>query len=179
MKDYRKNILNSSYFVFFAMNVRKVSVLSIFVACAFAVNYIESFVHLPIPCIHLGFANIFPLAALMLFGGKEAVLVAFTRLVLSYLLTGNVLAFSCSLSGTVCSLLIEYIFFVWLKMTSPVLLSLVGAFCFNLGQLVVMYFLLTSAKIFLIAPAIFLIGIVTGIAVGLFTGKVLKICRRL
>ena len=161
------------------MDIKKISILSIFISCAFAVNCLESFVRLPVPGVHLGFANIFSLAALMLFGIKEAIIVAFVRFILSYLLTGNVLAFSCSFMGSAFALLVEYIFFTCLKITSPILVSLVGAFCFNLGQLLVVCFMLKSARIFLIAPVIFMIGIVTGIIVGLLANKVLKICWRL
>ena len=161
------------------MKIRKIAILSIFVSCAFGVNCLESLANLSIPGVRLGFANIFPLLALLLFGAKEAFLVAFARLALSYFLSGNLLALSCATLGTISALSVESVLFLmgWCK--SPVTLSVIGAWCFNIGQLFAVYLLLTSAKIFLLAPWILSIGIVTGLAVGIFTKKLLAICKRI
>ena len=161
------------------MKIKKIAILSIFVSCAFAVNCLESLVNFSIPGVRLGFANIFPLVALFLFGVKEAFLVAFSRLALSYLLSGNVLALSCATLGTVSALSAESVLFLLRWCKSPVTLSVIGAWCFNIGQLVAIYFFLTSAKIFLLTPWILSIGIVTGLAVGIFTKKLLEICKRI
>ena len=161
------------------MSIKKIAILSIFVSCALSVNYLESFVALPIPCVRLGMSNIFSLTALLLFGVNEAIFVICARLLFIYIFTGNVLAISCSIVGSISSLLAEQILYSYIKINSPILISLLGAFFFNIGQLIVVYILINSSKVFCVAPLIFIIGIPTGAIVGFFTSKLLNICRRL
>ncbi len=75
-------------------------------ALALIASYVESLVPLPVPVpgIRLGLANAVVLAALELFGLREAFLVSVVRIVLAGFLFGNLSAVFYSLGGGLLSL---------------------------------------------------------------------------
>ena len=59
----------------------------------------------PVPGVRLGLANLFILAAFVLYGGSAALAVSLVRMCLVFLFTGNSTAFILSFGGSVCAFL--------------------------------------------------------------------------
>jgi heptaprenyl diphosphate synthase len=150
-----------------ASRTKKTVVLALFVVLTFATGMAESLLPLPLPGVRLGAANIFPLAALLLFGAREAAAVAAARLVLAFFLTGNPFALVCSAAGLVCSLPLSILLYSKFRESLSVsAISVASAEAFNLGQ-VAAAILLTSAPALLVySPLIMATGAATGYAVG-------------
>ena len=59
----------------------------------------------PVPGVRLGLANLFILAAFVLYGGSAALAVSLVRMCLVFLFTGNSTAFVLSFGGSICAFL--------------------------------------------------------------------------
>lgn len=152
------------------MKVRKLVFLALLVALALAVSLLESMIPVPIgvPGAKLGLSNIVLLVTLVLFGFREAFLVAVLKSLLLMLATGSVTSFFYSLSGAICASVamgITHRFFA--PPFSLVGVSEWGAFFHNMGQLLVACVVLGNVNIFLYLPVLTLLGVATGFFVGL------------
>lgn len=157
------------------MKVRKLVFLALLVALALAVSLIEGMIPVPIgvPGAKLGLSNIVLLVTLVLFGFREAFLVAVLKSVLLMLATGSVTSFFYSLSGAICaSVAMGITQRCFTPPFSLVGVSEWGALFHNVGQLLVACVVLGNANIFLYLPVLTLLGVVTGFFVGLSAGLV-------
>lgn len=132
----------------------------------------ESWFPLPFPGVRLGLANVFPLLALLLFGPREAVAVALTRLCMAFLLAGNPFALACSAGGLLLSLPLSIA--LWKKhrdeLSVPAI-SVASAAAFNVGQLCAVVSLTSEPRILAYLPVIMAVGGVTGYLVGYMADK--------
>ena len=91
---------------------KKIALTGVFTALALAFSYIEfliPFDMLGIPGIKPGFANLVVMAALYTLGLPYAAAVSLMRILLSFLLFGNVTSLLYSLAGGVLSLTVMFI----------------------------------------------------------------------
>jgi heptaprenyl diphosphate synthase len=150
----------------------KTAILALFSALALAVGVIEGFFPLPFPGVRLGLANVFPLLTLFIFGPREAVMVALTRIFLAFLVAGNPFALACSAGGLLCSLPLSI--FLYKKhgddLSVPAI-SVASATAFNTGQMAVVVVLSSEPSILAYLPVIMAIGGVTGYLVGYIADK--------
>lgn len=149
---------------------QKIVYLSLLSAMAIVLHTVESLLPLPFPLgVKLGLANIISLVVIDIYGVKEMFIVNFFRVVISGLLTGTIFTYpffmSCGgvfLSSLVLALLKKV---THLPIVST---SIIAALFHNIGQLIVVSFVLSSAAmmpyVFIMMIASIPTGILTGLA---------------
>ena len=162
----------------------KIYQIALLVALACILQISESMIPHPIPGLRLGLANMVTLTTLVLFGFRHALEVALIRTILSSLIIGTFMSpgFILSFSAAIVSTLIMGLFY-WLSglnarfRFSIIGISIVGAFCHNMVQLFLAYFLLVKhSGIFVFFPWLSIGALATGWVVGIVAGSV---CRQL
>lgn len=157
-------------------NTKKIVYLSLLSAIAIVLHSIEASLPLPLPLgVKLGFANIISLVVIEIYGAKEMFIVNIFRVMISGLLTGNIMSYpffmSCggvALSSFILVILKKY---AHLPIVS---ISIFSAIFHNIGQLLVLSFVVSS---FAIMPYLFITlssSIPTGILTGLSAIQILK-----
>ncbi|MDR3279895.1 MAG: Gx transporter family protein [Synergistaceae bacterium] len=142
-------------------------IIAMFTSMAMVTGFIESRFPLPFPGMRLGIANIFPLTALILYGPAEAISVAGLRLALSFFLSGNIVALSCSAGGIIVSLPLSIALYEYFAdVLSVPAISVASAFAFNAGQLGAIALLLGSWGVLAYLPPLLLCAAATGYAIG-------------
>lgn len=146
----------------------KIVTLALFVSLAAVISAFEGLIPMPLPGIKLGAANVFALAALMLMGPKEAFSVTILRVLLAWLLTGNLFALFCGLVGGILSTTVMALIYTKFRdFFSIPWMSAAGAWAFNIGQILAAMMLIGDLRIIYYLPALILMGTATGWAVGL------------
>ena len=162
----------------------KIYQIALLVALACILQISESMIPHPIPGLRLGLANMVTLTTLVLLGFRHALEVALIRTILSSLIIGTFMSpgFILSFSAAIASTLIMGLFY-WLSglnarfRFSIIGISIVGAFCHNMVQLILAYFLLVKhSGIFVFFPWLSIGALATGWVVGIVAGGV---CRQL
>jgi heptaprenyl diphosphate synthase len=155
---------------------RQIALLS---AYAVILQACEALIPNPLPWLRFGFANIITLIALILYGFKTGMTITFVRVGIVALLRGTLLgpAFILSLGGGVVSAIAMWIGLILFKRyLSPIGISLIGAVSHNSVQLFLAYliFIKNIQAVTLIAPALLMIGVITGALNGLIVTLVLR-----
>lgn len=156
------------------MNVQKLTAMSLFVAAAMMLSYIESLFpfFFGVPGMKLGLANLAAVIALYGYGWREALLVNVLRITLMGLLFGNLFSILFSLGGAVFS-------FAGMMAAKRVRLSLCGvsmaggAF-HNVGQLAIAAFLVRNLAVGHYAAVLLPAGLLTGFLIGVVAKEMLK-----
>ena len=135
----------------------------------------ESLVPLPVPVpgIRLGLANAVVLAALELFGLREAFLVSVVRIVLAGFLFGNLSAVFYSLGGGLLSLAVMALLQKSGKF-GCLGISMAGGVSHNLGQLLIGSLAVENFSLFYYFPVLFGAGVLTGAIIGSLDAEILK-----
>ena len=152
---------------------RTTAFLGLCVALAMMFSYVE--VLLPplvaaLPGVKIGLPNVVILFVLYRFGAWQAATVSFVRVLLMFLLFGNLLSLAYSAAGALLSILVM----VLLKKTalfSVVGVSVAGGILHNVGQILMAVCLLGVAEIGYYLVVLAITGCVFGAAVG-FLGAV-------
>ncbi len=161
--------------------VKKMVFLSLLVALGVAVGFVETMIPLPIPVpgARLGLSNVVVLTSLLVFGKKEGFLVAALKSVLLMLVTGNVMSFFYSFTGSIFSCLAMIGAISWLRpKISSIGVSLIGASFHNLGQVSVAAVIISNWRIFAYLPLLLLLGIFTGFFVGLGSNFIVDMMKK-
>ena len=155
-------------------SVRTLAYLSLLLSLSMVLSYLESLipVFIAVPGVKLGLANAVSLFALYKLGVRYAVPISLLRVLLSSLLFGSVMSLAFSLAGATLSLL-SMIILQKVSPLSKVGVSIVGAVCHNLGQIVVAAALLSTSLIYYLGVLI-ISGVVSGILIGLLTSYLIK-----
>jgi heptaprenyl diphosphate synthase len=155
------------------MNERMVKLarLSVLLALATVIHTLEGLLPLTVAWFKFGFANIIGLAALELYGFKDALLVTLGRIFLGSLAYGlfGSPAFALSLSGGVAAIVaMAAMQRLGGALFSEVGISIVGAVVHNVVQLAVAYLLLVrNEALVLLLPLMLLTAAGTGFVNGL------------
>ena len=155
------------------MNERivKLARLSVLLALATVIHTVEGLLPITVAWFKFGFANIIGLAALELFGFKDALLVTLGRIFLGSLVYGlfGSPAFALSLSGGVAAIVaMAGIQRLGGSLFSEIGISVVGAVVHNVAQLGLAYLLLVrNDAIVLLLPLMLLTAAGTGLVNGL------------
>ena len=151
-------------------NTRKIIMTGLFAACALAVNLAEGILPMPFPGVKLGLANIFALAALILFGVRTAFAVTLLRVFLAWLLSGNIFAFVCSACGAIPSVAVMTLLYKRDDRNGEIFsvpwISVAGAWAFNIGQVAAVTFMLNDLRVAFYLLPLFAVGSAAGWAVG-------------
>ncbi len=125
---------------------------------------------LPVPGARLGLANVAAVFTLYAFGPLDALLVTALRVLLGSLFGGTALTALYAMSGGLCAagcmMLAKGLSRGRLAL-SPVGVSVAGSFGHGLGQIAAASFVTRSYALLLYLPALTLIGIPTGVFIGL------------
>ncbi len=153
---------------------KKTAMLGMLLAFALILGYVESLLPLPfgIPGMKLGLPNLSVLLTLYLFGGREALAVNLTRVMLSGFLFGNFSTVLYSLSGALFSFLIMSIG-KRIKGLSITGVSVAGGCAHNLAQVMVAVLVTSTGQILYYLPPLIACGSLTGFGLGLTARGVL------
>ena len=158
----------------------KAAYFGVFTALALIFSYVETLIpiHIGIPGVKLGLANLIVVIALYRIGVRESYVLSVLRVILAGFLFGNLFAILYSLAGGLFSLTVM----AFLKKTekfSVLGVSMAGAVFHNIGQLIMAAIVLESLSITYYLPVLMISGIVTGLLIGIVANEMLKRVRSL
>ena len=112
------------------ISAKTVALMAMMIALAMIFSYVETMIpiNFGIPGVKLGLANLVIVAAIYLFGGKQAFLISIVRIFLSGFMFGNLASIMYSLAGGLLSLAVMLL----LKKTdklSILAVSVMGGIC--------------------------------------------------
>ena len=141
----------------------RLTYLSLFLAIAFILSWIELLIPAPVPSIpgiKLGLANVIILFGIFNLKKTEAFMLLIARIMLNALLFGNMMSLLYSVSGGILSFLAMLI----VKRISgqEIFTSICGGIFHNIGQLVIASIVLGSATVFSYLPYLTISGIIAG-----------------
>ncbi len=138
-----------------------------FSAFAILAAYVETFIPtIGIPGAKLGLANIAVVLALYILDAESAIIVNVVRIVIVGLLFGSLISISFALAGAFLSLTVMIVLKKFFNF-SIITVSIFGGFFHNIGQIIVAKILVGSYSILYYLPVLLIIGIVTGLIIGL------------
>lgn len=157
------------------VKTKKLITLSLLLALALVLNYLETFIPppAPVPGMRLGLANIITLAAVVLYGRREGAAVLLLRIVMGGIFAGGGVHFIYSLSGGVLSFAAVALLYPALKRNLWVL-SVISALAHNIGQVAAAALLTNTSYVFWYILPLTASGIVCGAFTGLAADFVSK-----
>lgn len=145
------------------------------ISLAFLLSYIETLIpiHLGVPGVKLGLANLVTILCLYIMGVKGAAMVSLVRIVLTGLTFGNLFSMIYSMAGGLLSLVLMAVCKKkdWF---SQIGVSIVGGVGHNVGQLAVAAAVVENAGVFYYLPFLMGAGIAAGALIGLLGGIITK-----
>lgn len=159
-------------------STRKIAALGLLTALCFGLSYIEfllPFTEIGIPGVKLGCANICVMAALYIYGLREAAAINAARILLSWLFFGSFTGLVYSLCGGILSLL-GMALLKKIDIFSPVGVSAAGGVLHNLGQILAAAALLGTAVLGYL-PVLVLCGTLFGAVNGALLRVLLRRIR--
>lgn len=148
---------------------RKLILLSLMVAYSLALFLLERIIPNPLialfPGAKLGLSNIITLLCLLEFGFKDTFKILTVRVILSSMFAGPLTAFFFSIAGGYLSLFGMYLASK-IQGFSMIGISLVGAICHNVGQLIVASIMISNIRMMTYLPFMLGASVVTGIFIG-------------
>lgn len=163
------------------MNTRKLVLISLLGALGSVIGLLESFIPLPfiVPGMRLGLSNMVVLVSIVIFGFKEGVYVSLLKSVLLLLLSGNVTGFMYSFVGAMLSSVAMATTVKYLKNeVSLIGVSLLGATMHNIAQVTMAVLLLQNVYVYSYLPVLLIMGLFTGVFVGLSSQYIIDNMRR-
>ncbi|NLZ81794.1 MAG: Gx transporter family protein [Clostridiales bacterium] len=153
----------------------KISRYGLLIALAFLFSYIENLfpVHLGIPGVKLGLANLVIFVALYSDGWKGALTISIIRIFLVGFTYTNTFSMIYSLAGGTLSFLLMLLCKKTAKF-SRVTVSIVGGVAHNIGQIIIAAIVLQNVNLFYYFPVLMIAGIVTGALIGLLGEAILS-----
>lgn len=158
-------------------STKKMVILSLLISQALVLHIIERTITPPIfmPGVKLGLANVISLFTIIIFGGKEALLVVFLRTLLGSFFGGGFSAFAYSIAGGVLSTLVMTFMYRYCKGTfSIVSISVVGSVFHNIGQILIASIVVSNINLFFYLPTLLIAGVIMGIFIGLTVQYTMK-----
>jgi len=162
--------------------LRRLIVISIFASLAVVLGVVEALIPftVTIPGAKLGLGNIVVLTCLMMFGGRDALLLICIKTLLTSFILGSFSTFLFSVLGALSSFLIMYLMVKFgSKQFSLMMISIMGGIVHNLGQLLAASMVLGTTKIFYYLPFLLLAGIATGLFVGAAASHLIRSLHKL
>ncbi|MDE7035167.1 MAG: Gx transporter family protein [Eubacteriales bacterium] len=153
----------------------KTAYLGLCLALALICSYVEALIPVPIgiPGVKLGLANIVMVCILYRSGEKDAALISFARVLLAGFFFGSLYSILYSLAGAVLSLCVMAL----IKRTNAlhiISVSAAGGVAHNVGQFFVAALVVENYRILYYLPVLFLVGMATGVLIGVVEANVLR-----
>ena len=158
----------------------KVAFFGVFTALALIFSYVESLIpiHMGIPGVKLGLANLIVVIALYKMRIKEVYMLSIVRIVLTGFMFGNLFAILYSLAGGMLSLTMMHVL-KKINRFSVYGVSIAGGVFHNIGQLIMAMIVLESVSIGYYFPVLLISGLVTGFAIGVVSNEMLKRLKKI
>ena len=156
-------------------------ILSLYVAMALILSYIESLIPLPLPIpgAKIGLPNIITLVSLLTLGWPLTLLVVIARIFLSGFLFGGGFSIVYSLGGGLLSLLVMSLLLHFFKdKISIILISVFGAITHNLGQVIVAAIVVQTTSLLLYFLFLMLLAIPTGLFIGITARELMRLLNK-
>ncbi|AWB43237.1 heptaprenyl diphosphate synthase [Paenibacillus sp. CAA11] len=150
--------------------LKRTVIVAIFAAVAVVLSIVESFVpmNMSVPGAKLGLANIMVLTCMYFLRGRDAFVMVVLKTLLTAFIFGTFSSFLFSFLGALFSFGVMW---VLLKLgkdrLSLIGISVAGGLAHNIGQLTAAAIIIRSSVIFYYLPMLMLMGLVTGIGVGI------------
>ena len=162
------------------MNTKKLTFLSVCVALAMILSYIESLIppFVAVPGVKVGLANSVSLFILYAYGAREAACVALVRTTLSAILFGSAISLIYSLSGAALSL-VGMIILKRIPIFTILTVSVSGAVLHNAAQIICACLIMENADIAYYLPVLIISGTIAGVAIGIVTALLLKRLKKI
>lgn len=157
-------------------SVRKMTLMAVLMAMAILLSYVESFIPFWLPGVKPGLANLVILLIVYQFSWYDALLVDVGRVFIASLLRGTIfqMPFYMSLAGALLSLCAMLLGRYVLKKLTIYGVSLLGAYCHSLAQVLVGVLFLETWSVFYYFPFISLLSMLTGLLTALVAEKVIN-----
>lgn len=160
------------------MKAKKVILISLFVSVALIVSLLEYYIPIPIPNVRLGLSNIIIINSILLFGFKETFFISFLKAILLVIILGNPISFIYNFSAGFTSIVTMYILNKFCsKYLSLIGISALGSVSHVMVQILVSMVLLNTRTLINFIPFLGIIGVFTGILVGIISNYMYKILR--
>lgn len=160
------------------MKAKKVILISLFVSVALIVSLLEYYIPIPIPNVRLGLSNIIIINSILLFGFKETFFISFLKAILLVIILGNPISFIYNFSAGFTSIVTMYILNKFCsKYLSLIGISVLGSVSHVMVQILVSMVLLNTRTFINFIPFLGIIGVFTGILVGIISNYMYKILR--
>ncbi|MDK2942906.1 Gx transporter family protein [Acetobacterium carbinolicum] len=156
-------------------------ILSLYVAMALILSYVESLIPLPLPIpgAKIGLPNIITLVSLLTLGWPLTLLVVIARILLSGFLFGGGFSIVYSLGGGLLSLLVMSLLLYFFKdRGSIILISVFGAISHNLGQVIVAAIVVQTTSLLLYFLFLMLLAIPTGLFIGITARELMRLLSK-
>lgn len=153
-------------------------ILSLYVAMALILSYVESLIPLPLPIpgVKIGLPNIITLVSLLTLGWPLTLLVVIARIFLSGFLFGGGFSIVYSLGGGLLSLLVMSLLLHFFKNNySLILISIFGAIAHNTGQVIVAALVVQTASLLWYFLILMPISIITGLVIGITARELMRL----
>ena len=161
----------------------KMIYMSLLIAMAMVLSLVERMMPLPFvtPGAKLGLANlVIIIAVYTLDNYREAFVVLILRVILTAMVSGNMSSLLYSISGGILSFLATIIVKTFGgKHVSIIGVSASSAVFHNIGQLLTASLILHNFNVFLYLPVLSIVGIITGVFIGLSANYLLAHLLRL
>ncbi|NLK07581.1 MAG: Gx transporter family protein [Firmicutes bacterium] len=162
------------------LSVRRITWIGVFVSQALMLHGIERLLPVPqlAPGVKLGLANIITLVALSILPWGDAWLILLLRSFLGALLGGGASSVLFSLAGGILSFLIMSALLKYRHIFSTPAISVAGAFCHNLGQILMAGLVVETFNIFVYFPILVVSALVTGFFIGVISDLTVNALKR-
>lgn len=158
--------------------LQKLIYIALLVAQGVVIGLLENMIPYPFafaPGAKLGLANLITIIALFTMRNRDSFLLVWLRLFLTTLLGGTISTFLYSMSGA----LLSYFGMLLIKQLGPKRVSIIGisaagGFLHNVGQLLVASLIAQSWTVMLYLPVLSVIGLLSGIAIGIAANYLLR-----
>lgn len=154
---------------------KRTAYMGMLTALAFVFSYIESLlpIHLGVPGIKLGLANLVVMVALYTMSVKEAFTLSLVRIILTAFTFGNLSTVIYSFAGGMLSLAIMILakkrnFF------SVTGVSVLGGVFHNLGQIIAAVFVAETVSLLYYLPVLILSGTAAGVFIGIISSILIR-----
>ena len=153
-----------------SQNIKLFTFSSVLLAVSIILSYIENL--LPssnlLFGVRIGLSNICVVLGISLIGRNRTFIITIIRVFLMSLIFGSLIKFYISMFGFIISYL-SMCLYSKTKNYDIIILSIIGGFTHILGQFLALIILLNNTKILYMLPIYLLIGIITGLFIGIIS----------
>lgn len=154
---------------------KRIAIAALNIALAFVLSFLESLVpiNMGIPGVKIGLANLVVVAALYMLPKRDTFFISMIRILIAGLVFSGAFSLLYSFAGGILSFAVM-LFAQKNKHLSIIGVSVLGAVMHNAGQIIVAAFVIHTYRIVYYLPFLLISGAVSGVAVGLVSGIIVR-----